>query len=388
MIWQTKPIGEFCRTGSGGTPSREQEAKYYSGTIPWVKSGELRESIVFDTEEKITEVALKETSVKMIPSGALLVAMYGATVGRIAILGIEATSNQAVCHIVPDEKIADQRYMFHALQQQVPKWLEQRVGGAQPNISQQIIRNTPIPLPPLEEQRRIAAILDKADEVRRKRREAIRLTEELLRSQFLEMFGDPISNPKGWRSVELEHLAKVTDGTHKTPTYLDFGVPFLSARNVRSHKIDWQDTRFISQAEHESLTRRCHPQKGDVLLTKSGTIGEAAVVDRDMEFSLFESVALIKLKDSSIHPIFLATLLNEPCVRSHYSGDIKGVAVKHLHLVDIKRLPIILPSQDKQDLFLQQATKTWECRSKLSQAYAKSEGFFNSLLQQAFRGEL
>lgn len=105
MRWSLKPIGEFCKTGSGGTPSRKQEEKYYGGTIPWVKSGELRESVIFETEESITEAALAETSTKMIPAGALLVAMYGATVGRIAALGIPASSNQAVCHIIPDDSI-------------------------------------------------------------------------------------------------------------------------------------------------------------------------------------------------------------------------------------------------------------------------------------------
>jgi type I restriction enzyme, S subunit len=141
-------IGEFCQTGSGGTPSRKQLERYYGGNIPWVKSGELREGTILETEETITDVALKETSAKLIPANALLVAMYGATIGRVAVLGIEASSNQAVCHIIPDDKVADRRYLFYALRQNVPVWLNRGVGGAQPNISQQIIRTTSIPLPP------------------------------------------------------------------------------------------------------------------------------------------------------------------------------------------------------------------------------------------------
>lgn len=138
MSWIIKPIKAFCHTGSGGTPSRQQEPIFYGGSIPWVKSGELKEFIVVETKETITEAALAQSSAKLIPPGSLLVAMYGATVGRIAILGIEAASNQAVCHIIPDESLADRRYLFYALRTQVPRWLEQRVGGAQPNISQQI----------------------------------------------------------------------------------------------------------------------------------------------------------------------------------------------------------------------------------------------------------
>jgi len=108
-------ISEFCQTGSGTTPSRQKEALYYGGKIPWVKSGELREGEITETEETVTEAALKETSLKLVPSGALLVAMYGATVGRVGRLGIDATTNQAVCHVIPDPALADERYMFHAL---------------------------------------------------------------------------------------------------------------------------------------------------------------------------------------------------------------------------------------------------------------------------------
>ena len=142
-------LGEFCRTGSGGTPSRKQAERYYGGDIPWVKSGELRAAVVTHTEESITREALDRSSAKLVPAGALLVAMYGATVGQVAVLGIEATTNQAVCHVIPDESAVTPRYLYHALQRQVPNWLRLRVGGAQPNISQQIIRDSKIPLPPL-----------------------------------------------------------------------------------------------------------------------------------------------------------------------------------------------------------------------------------------------
>jgi type I restriction enzyme S subunit len=271
------------------------------------------------------------------------------------------------------------------------KWMRLEThtrGTGVPTLNRNLVHVVPVLVPPLEEQRRIAAILDKADAVRRKRKEAIALTEELLRSAFLEMFGDPVKNPKGWEVHQLGQLAHVTDGTHKTPTYIDSGVPFLSARNIRAHKIDWDNTRFISQAEHESLIRRCYPKRGDVLLTKSGTIGEAAVVDRDAEFSLFESVALLRLHNDLIDPVFLATLLNDHRVRCHYGGDIKGIAVKHLHLVDIKRVPVIVPPRKVQNMFLQQATGTRKHRSMLVGAHELYENLFNSLLQRAFRGEL
>jgi type I restriction enzyme, S subunit len=210
----TARIGEFCETGSGGTPSRENFARYYEGgTIPWVKSGELREAIVKQTEEHITQVALRESSAKLVPSGALLLAMYGATVGRLAVLGVQAATNQAVCHIVPDPKKADVRYLFHVLRAQVPKLILRGVGGAQPNISQTIVKGLPVPLPALTEQRRIAEILDRAEVLRAKRRAVLAQLDSLTQSIFLDLFGDPATNPKGWvvRSVN-EYVAEFQGG--------------------------------------------------------------------------------------------------------------------------------------------------------------------------------
>lgn len=191
-------LSDFCVTGSGGTPSRSKLERYYEGgTIPWIKSGELRESVINQAEEHVTDAALKESSIKLVPAGAILLAMYGATVGRLGILGIDATTNQAVCHIVPDPKVADTHYIYRALSSQVPNLISMGVGGAQPNINQGIIKGLAIPLPPLPEQRRIAAILDQADSLRAKRREALAQLDKLTQSIFIEMFGDPVKNERG-----------------------------------------------------------------------------------------------------------------------------------------------------------------------------------------------
>ena len=200
--WKTARLSEFCITGTGGTPSRSSMGRYYEGgTIPWVKSGELRESTIQRTEEHVTETALRENNLKLVPSGALLLAMYGATVGRLGILGIEATTNQAVCHIIPDENVATPRYLFHALSSQVATLIARRVGGAQPNISQGIVKDLVLPLPPIPEQRRIATILDKADDLRTKRRTALAQLNGLAQSVFAEMFGDPSTNPQVGKSA-------------------------------------------------------------------------------------------------------------------------------------------------------------------------------------------
>jgi type I restriction enzyme S subunit len=138
--------------------------------------------------------------------------MYGATVGQVARLRIAAATNQAVCHIKPDETVCNPEYLYWYLRSSKDNLLKQRVGGAQPNISQSIIRDMKVPLPPLGEQERITSILEKADGVRRKREEALKLSDELLRSVFLDMFGDPVTNPKGWEKIPLGEIIKVRSG--------------------------------------------------------------------------------------------------------------------------------------------------------------------------------
>jgi len=202
VSWPLVPISDFCITGSGGTPSRKKP-EYYTGDIPWVKSGDLRENIVTKVSEHISDIAIEKSSAKIVPKGAILLAMYGATVGRMAILGIDAATNQAVCNIIPDEQKAYRKYVYYALRDRVPMFLRNAVGGAQPNINQGMIKETKIPLPPLTEQKRIAAILDKADAIRRKGQQSIDLADQYLRSVFLELFGDLVNNTKVWKTVTL-----------------------------------------------------------------------------------------------------------------------------------------------------------------------------------------
>ena len=160
--WRIKRLREIAQTTSGGTPSRKNPDNF-NGVIPWVKSGELNDNVISQTEEKINDSALQNSSAKMLPRGTLLIALYGATVGKTAILGISGTTNQAVCAILENDKIFDTLFLKFYLVYIRNSLVSQSSGGAQPNISQEIIRNTLIPLPSLSEQQKIAEILNTVD---------------------------------------------------------------------------------------------------------------------------------------------------------------------------------------------------------------------------------
>ena len=136
--WQWVKLGDVCQTTSGGTPLRGTSG-YYGGNIPWVKSGELNDGFIDSTEETITELGIQNSSAKLFPAGTLLIALYGATVGRLGILNMDAATNQAVCAIFTSEQI-DRNFLFHYLLGKRNELVDISFGGAQPNISQEIIR--------------------------------------------------------------------------------------------------------------------------------------------------------------------------------------------------------------------------------------------------------
>ena len=157
--WIQTTIKEIARTQTGGTPSR-RSPEFFEGSIPWVKSGELRDGVVYDTQEKITQEAIENSSAKLFPKGTVCIALYGATIGKVGILGLEAATNQAICGIMLPEGMVDRGFMFHILKWKRRSLIEQGQGGAQPNISNAIVRDTPLPLPPINEQRRIVAKIE------------------------------------------------------------------------------------------------------------------------------------------------------------------------------------------------------------------------------------
>ncbi|HRE87190.1 MAG TPA: restriction endonuclease subunit S, partial [Accumulibacter sp.] len=157
--WARSALGEICRTASGGTPSRKR-SEYFGGSIPWVKSGELPDGVVSQVEEFITHEGLANSSARIFPAGTLLIALYGATVGKLGILAQAAATNQAVCAIFPPQGL-DARFLFWYLLHRRGDLVAQAVGGAQPNISQAILRGLEVPMPSVDDQHSIVAEIEK-----------------------------------------------------------------------------------------------------------------------------------------------------------------------------------------------------------------------------------
>lgn len=206
-------LDEICDIRSGGTPSRAKSS-YYGGSIPWAKISDIERSNGFltNTDETLTESGLAAIRGRVFEAGTLLFAIYG-SIGKMAFAGRALTSNQAILGLsFRNQQRCYPRYVYHWLLANNDRFLSDGQGIAQKNLSAGYLRELKVPLPALDEQKRIAAILDKADALRSKRKRVSGLLDGLTQSIFMEMFGDPVSNPKRLRKAALGEIIKVKSG--------------------------------------------------------------------------------------------------------------------------------------------------------------------------------
>ena len=187
MGWEIKKLGEVAETTSGGTPSKSNNEYYENGTIPWLRSGEVSQGFIYKTELFITQKGLDNSSAKMIPVDSVAIAMYGATVGEVGIIKSPMCTNQAICSILPNKYLVP-IYLRYFLMAMKPKYIAVAAGGAQPNISQAIIRNTHLPLPPLSLQQSFAAKIEAIEAQKALVRQSIEEAQTLLAAQMQYYF--------------------------------------------------------------------------------------------------------------------------------------------------------------------------------------------------------
>jgi type I restriction enzyme S subunit len=268
--------------------------------------------------------------------------------------------------VEPKNDTVNVGYIYRAMQNlQEYIYTKLKAGAAQPHVYAKDLADLEIPLPPLAEQQRIAALLDTADRILKQRESAIAKLDQLAQSVFVEMFG----NSQNFENKKLSELCDlITDGTHYTPTYVDNGVIFLSAKNVTKGTIDWSRVKYVPEKLHNELQKRVSPKIGDILLAKNGTTGVAAIVDRDVVFDIYVSLALLRPKDL-IDKTYLHAALNSTLTKRQFNSALKGIGVPNLHLVEIRKVTIPVPSVNEQKKFVEILDKI----NKLKTYFLKSE---------------
>jgi type I restriction enzyme S subunit len=262
------------------------------------------------------------------------------------------------------------------------------VGGSLLRARPSEVYKISIPLPPLPEQRRIAAILDAADALRRKRRAALSELDTLLQTTFIDLFGDPVTNPKGWASTNIDSVSeKVTDGDHHTPQRSSSGFKLLSARNVLDGEIDLVNTDFVEKSEYERMIKRCKPEMDDILISCSGTIGRVSRIKFNEPVVLVRSAALIKPKKEMIHPVFLESVLRTPQLKSKMLQAAKSSSQANLFQKPIKELTIPLPPLPLQHHFAAIVAGVERQKERMRAHLGELDALFASLQQRAFNGD-
>ena len=292
--------------------------------------------------------------------------------------------NQRVCRIQPKNGKLDSGYLFRFLPAAL-RQIESRTSFVTvKHLSSKDIFAIEIPLPPVDKQRRIAAILDQADDLRCKRQEAIDQLDRLRQAVFIAEFVNGSAYPK----LPLSQVCElITDGTHYTPTYAEVGIIFLSAKNVTSKRIDWDDVKYVPEGLHQELQKQVAPQLNDILLAKNGTTGVAALVDRDVVFDIYVSLALLRPGPKLI-PSYLLAAINSQATKRQFTGALKGIGVPNLHLVDIRSATIPVPPTEIQREFSNRLDEIDILRESHRAHLTKLDALFASLQHRAFRGEL
>lgn len=264
-------------------------------------------------------------------------------------------------------------------------------GGVQQNINTEGLSRIKIPLPPLPIQKQIAEILEKTDQAKQKRKEANKLTDEFLQSEFIEMFGDPVKNPKGFPIEPLEKVCvKITDGTHNSPRNDENGIyKYITAKNIKKNGIDLRNITYISEIDHKAIYSRCNAEFEDVLYIKDGvTTGIAQVNKLKEEFSMLSSLALFKLNKLVLNPYYLRDYLNNNNVYQNIRNSMGGAAITRLTVDKLKRIKVVLPPLSLQQQFADIVNKTEALKEKQKQSEQELENLFQCLMQKAFNGEL
>jgi type I restriction enzyme, S subunit len=354
MSWPTVSLEEISESvvyGLNASATNDEHGPRF------LRITDIHESSVDWNTVPSCECSEKELEKFRLSSGDIVFARTGATTGKSCLIRNCPTDSVFASYLIRvrlNEK-ANPEYISHFFNSPI-YWAQVRsmaVGAAQPGINATKLKKMQIPLPPIDEQKRIATILDKAEEINVSSEQVYELRNQLIHSTFDDLIGDPVLNPHEYDIISFEDGSEVIrDGTHHTPNYTSSGVRFVTAKNLTDIGISFDKCKYISEEEHEILGKRIMPQKGDLLITKDGTIGRCSLVEEDNYFSIFVSVALVRPEKEILLPKYLLWLFRSFGFQMLLKSQSKGAGLKHIHLIDLRKMPLLLPPIEIQQQFV------------------------------------
>ena len=391
-VWTT--LSEVGTWQSGGTPSRSNKS-YYGGNIPWLKTGDLNDGLISDIPESITEEAVANSSAKIHPTGSVLIAMYGATIGKLGILTFPATTNQACCACIEYE-VVNQMYLFYFLLSQRTAFIEKGGGGAQPNISKEIIVNTYIPLPPLSEQNRIVveikrwfALIDQIEQGKSDLQIIIKQTKSKILDlaihgklvpqdsndepaiELLKRINPgftPCDNghsrklPQSWCICRLKDLCTFLS-RGKSPKYseTDKTFPVFAQKcNLKDGGISLEQAKFLDPTTICKWSEEYKLKTGDVLVnsTGTGTVGRTRLFHEKClgkyPFVVPDSHVSVIRVTKEIIPQYLYAYISSNRIQQYIEDNLVGSTnQKELYIGVLEQMEIFIPPFSEQQRIVQ-----------------------------------
>ena len=359
----------------GGTPSRTNQS-LWNGGIPWLTPtgvSALRDKYVRETAETISKEGLAGSAARLLPVGSIMVTTR-ATIGEAAIAGVPLATNQGFKNIIPNES-TDSVFAYYAIQTLKRQMLCLASGTTFLEISKADFSRIRARRPKRNEQKRIAAVLDTVDDSIAATDATIEKLRQVRRGIMDDLFTRGITPdgrlrptretapqlykespfgwiPKEWSADSLENVtSRIVDGVHRTPTYVDRGIPFVTVKNLTlSRSIDFTDLNHITLSDHREFLLRADPKPGDVLVTKDGTLGISRIVEPyHPEFSIFVSVALLRPNPKRIRAWMLHLFFDSGAYVRQLGRLSAGTGLKHIHLEHFRKFVVPLPDLEEQD---------------------------------------
>ncbi|MDD2306839.1 MAG: restriction endonuclease subunit S [Prolixibacteraceae bacterium] len=389
-------LGVICNIEIGRTPSRNQP-KYWGNGYSWLSIADMKNlKFLSDTKEQVTDLAIEECNMKLVPQGTLLFS-FKLSVGKVGIASKDLFTNEAIAALkIKSEKEVYQPFLYHALGSlNFDGKGDRAVKGITLNKAK--LRELLIPLPPLPEQKRIAEILDKADALHQKNKQLLYAYDELLQATFLDMFGDPVTNPKGWEKSKISNLINNIDSgwspnCNSIPrkNSFDWAILTLSSVSQRNYK----------ESFNKNLPQELNPKdsievkKGDLLFSRKNTrelVGACAFVfETSPRLMMPDTIFRIQYKSEILNGIYAFYLLNSINFRVNIQRLATGSAgsMPNISKEKLKNLFIPLPPITLQNQFAQIVENIEAQKTLVKQSLQESEDLFNGLVQKAFSGEL
>lgn len=382
-------LEEICDIQIGKTPSRS-EPRYWDGDLPWVTISDMKDCRTVEaTKERITPLGAEHSGSRTIPKGTLLLS-FKLSLGKRAFAGSDLFTNEAIAALQPiDSSEVDRDYLYWALGSIDYDRLVDRAAKGK-TLNKAKLKRLAIPLPPLAEQKRIARILDQADALRAKRQETIQQLDALVQSVFLDMFGDPVTNPKGWEIVALQSLIDkdrpITYGILKPGPDIEGGVPYVRVVDIKEGRVLTEQLRRTT-VDIDRQYKRSRLKPGDLLMSIRGHVGRMAIAPKEADgANITQDTARLAFGD--VETSYVMQCISTDGMQKFMARRTKGMAVQGINLGDVKKLPIPVPPQNLQAHFAKFVRSVARQRAQVRAHRIEVDDLFASLQSRAFKGEL